>query len=197
MPRRRRLPACSTTRWSISRHCSSPPSSTDPCPRERRAGGRAPSGTRSSLPDSRWPRTGFDDVTSKVIVSQSMAVASVELRPGTAGRILDAAFDAVRDFGLSRATMEDVAQRAGLSRQTLYRYFPSKDAFIVALISREEERFIAGVRSAIAGHDDLGPSLAEGVGFVLRFARQHPLLDRLLARSEEHTSELQSREKLV
>ncbi len=110
-----------------------------------------------------------------------MAVASVELRPGTAGRILDAAFDAVRDFGLSRATMEDVAQRAGLSRQTLYRYFPSKDALIVALISREEERFIAGVRSAIAGHDDLGPSLAEGVGFVLRFARQHPLLDRLLA----------------
>ncbi len=109
-----------------------------------------------------------------------MAV-SVEVRPGTAERILDAAFDAVLDFGLSRTTVEDVAQRAGLSRQTVYRYFPSKDALIVALVSREEEQFIEGVREAIGAHQDLGPAIADGIRFVLGFARRHPLLDRLLA----------------
>src|SRR6266511_4032992 len=107
-----------------------------------------------------------------------MAV-SVEVRPGTAERILDAAFDAVLDFGLSRTTVEDVAQRAGLARQTVYRYFPSKDTLIVSLVAREEEAFIAGVRAAIQGHDDLGPAMADGIAFVLRFAREHPLLDRL------------------
>ena len=103
-----------------------------------------------------------------------------ELRAGTRQRILDAAFDALEDFGLSRTTVEDVAQRAGLSRQTVYRYFPSKDALIVSLVAREEDQFIAGVRDAIEGHDDLGPAIANGVRFVLGFAREHPLLDRLV-----------------
>jgi AcrR family transcriptional regulator len=103
-----------------------------------------------------------------------------ELRAGTRDRILEAAFEALRDFGLSRTTVEDVAQRAGLSRQTVYRYFPSKDALIVSLVAREEEAFIAGVREAVDGHQDLGPAIADGVRFVLRFAREHPLLDRLL-----------------
>jgi len=109
-----------------------------------------------------------------------MAIAADDLRTGTRQRILDATFDALGAFGLSRTTVEDVAQRAGLSRQTVYRYFPSKDALIVTLVAREEEAFIAGVRSAIEGHDDLGPALADGVAFVLRFAREHPLLDRLV-----------------
>lgn len=110
-----------------------------------------------------------------------MAVTADVLRTGTRERILDAAFDALEDFGLTRTTVEDVAQRAGLSRQTVYRYFPSKDALIVSLVAREEEQFISGVRDAIEGHDDLGPSMANGVRFVLRFAREHPLLDRLVS----------------
>jgi AcrR family transcriptional regulator len=99
---------------------------------------------------------------------------------GTRGRILDATFEALEDFGLSRTTVEDVAQRAGLSRQTVYRYFPSKDALIVSLVAREEESFISGVREAVEANDDLGPAIASGVRFVLRFAREHPLLDRLV-----------------
>ena len=109
-----------------------------------------------------------------------MAVTTDDLRVGTPERILDAAFTALLDFGLSRTTVEDVAQRAGLSRQTVYRYFPSKDALIVALVSREEEQFISGVREALTGADGLGPALGDGIRFVLRFAREHPLLDRLL-----------------
>ena len=102
------------------------------------------------------------------------------IRGETRDRILSAAFEALEDFGLSRTTVEDVAQRAGLSRQTVYRYFPSKDVLIVSLIAREEEAFIAGVREAIEGHEDLGPAIANGAEFVLRFAREHPLLDRLV-----------------
>jgi AcrR family transcriptional regulator len=126
-------------------------------------------------------RLRFDGVTRKVLLSRQMAVVTDDLKVGTRERILDAAFDALEDFGLSRVTVEDVAQRARLSRQTVYRYFPSRDALIVSLVAREEEAFIAGVRDAVEGHGDLGPALADGVRFVLRFAREHPLLDRLLS----------------
>jgi AcrR family transcriptional regulator len=112
-----------------------------------------------------------------------MAVASHELGT-TPGRILDAAFTAIQDFGLTRMTVEDVAQRAGLSRQTVYRYFPSKDHLIVALVSREEEKFLDGVRAAFLEHDDLESAITESVTFVLAYASKHPLLERLLGPDE-------------
>jgi AcrR family transcriptional regulator len=113
--------------------------------------------------------------------------ATVEALPatGTPTRILDAAFRAVATFGLSRFTMDDVARLAGLSRQTVYRYFDSKDALVVALVYREEERFLDGARAAYAAHDRLEDAMREATLFCLRTAREHPLLDRLLASEPE------------
>jgi AcrR family transcriptional regulator len=110
----------------------------------------------------------------------AMAVAEQETRPGTRDRILDAMFEAVADFGISRTTVEDVAHRAGLSRQTVYRYFPSKDILVLALVVREEEKFLDGIRRAFTGQEDTLDALNDSTLFVLRYAREHPLLDRLL-----------------
>lgn len=104
---------------------------------------------------------------------------------GTDARILDAAFRAVATHGLARLTMDDVARLAGLSRQTVYRYFPSKDALIVALVEREEEAFIDGVRAANDRLDRLEDVMREAILFSLRTARDHPLLGRLLASEPE------------
>ncbi len=103
----------------------------------------------------------------------------------TRARILEAAFEAVATFGLSRLTVDDVARLAGISRQTVYRYFDSKDGLIVALVAREEEAFLEGVREAHARHADLEEAMREAVMFCLRTAREHPLLDRLLASEPE------------
>jgi AcrR family transcriptional regulator len=108
-----------------------------------------------------------------------MAVAASEMT-GTPGRVLDALFEAIRDYGLTRVTVEDVAQRAGLSRQTVYRYFPSRDDIVVALVSREEDTFLDGVRAAFLEHEDLETAVTESVRFVLGYAKAHPLVDRLL-----------------
>ena len=104
---------------------------------------------------------------------------------GTRSRILDGAFEAVATFGLSRLTVEDVARQAGLSRQTLYRYFGSKDELIGALVIRELEAFLDGVRAAHARHTDLEAAMGEAALFCLRTVREHPLLDRLLASEPE------------
>jgi AcrR family transcriptional regulator len=107
------------------------------------------------------------------------------VRADTPDRILEAAFSCVADLGLGRTTMEDVARAASVSRQTVYRYFPSKDRLVMALVQREEERFLDGVRAAFATDERLEDALFDGILFCLRFAREHPLLDRLLASDAE------------
>jgi AcrR family transcriptional regulator len=114
-----------------------------------------------------------------------MALAAQELRTDTAARVLDAAFEAVATFGLSRLTMDDVARLAGVSRQTVYRYFDSKDALILALVAREEEALLEGVRAAHREAPSLREAIRRSVLFCLRAAREHPLLDRLLASEPE------------
>jgi AcrR family transcriptional regulator len=114
-----------------------------------------------------------------------MATTVEGLGSATRERILDGAFEAVATFGLSRLTMDDVARLAGLSRQSLYRYFDSKHALIQALVYREEETLLEGIRAAHAGHGRLEDAMREAILFTLRTAREHPLLDRLLVSEPE------------
>ena len=115
-----------------------------------------------------------------------MAVGATDLRAaGTRERILDAAFSAISTFGLSRFTMDDVARLAGLSRQSVYRYFDAKDALILALVEREEDAFLEGVRAVHRQHADLEDAMREAILYCLRAVREHPLLDRLLASEPE------------
>ncbi len=113
------------------------------------------------------------------------AIEATDRSHGTRARILDGAFDAAATFGLSRLTVEDVAREAGLSRQSVYRYFRSKDDLIGALVMREVEAFLVGVREANALHVDLEAAMRESARFCLRTLREHPLLDRLLASEPE------------
>ena len=103
----------------------------------------------------------------------------------TRGKILDAAFDAIAVFGIARLSLEDVARRAGLSRQTLYRYFRTKDDVVAAVILREEEALLELVTAAATTHDDLREALEAAILATLVAAREHPLLGRLLETEPE------------
>jgi AcrR family transcriptional regulator len=48
--------------------------------------------------------------------------------------ILAAARGVMSDFGVQRVTVSAVARAAGVSRQTVYEYFPSKDALVQATL---------------------------------------------------------------
>jgi AcrR family transcriptional regulator len=115
--------------------------------------------------------------------SDTRAVAAVSAPDATRSRILLAARVQCEEVGLRRATMEDVARRAGLGRATLYRYFPSKDALVRAIILAEEEAFFAALDGAVADYAGDEERLVEGFAFALQYARDHPLLAKLM-RSE-------------
>jgi|ETNmetMinimDraft_26_1059896.scaffolds.fasta_scaffold87106_2 AcrR family transcriptional regulator len=55
--------------------------------------------------------------------------------------LLDAAREVVMRFGYRKTTLEDIADAAGVSRATLYYYFPNKEEVFRALIEREINAF--------------------------------------------------------
>ena len=63
-----------------------------------------------------------------------LEVLDVAPEPGARARILGAAVEMVGDQGLTALSMDELADRAGISRATLYRLFPGKAALFTGLI---------------------------------------------------------------
>ncbi|MBD0273866.1 MAG: TetR/AcrR family transcriptional regulator [Acetobacteraceae bacterium] len=69
--------------------------------------------------------------------------------------ILDAAGELFLAQGFAAVSMDAVARQAGVSKATLYAYFPGKDALFAAIVAERCDR-MAAEASALAGHGD-GP----------------------------------------
>lgn len=72
-------------------------------------------------------------------------------------QILAHALDIVRESGLASLTMKKVAERVGFTEAAAYRYFPTKHALVVGILSRLGSLFIEGV-AAITRAPGLDPS---------------------------------------
>ncbi|MGW2600388.1 TetR family transcriptional regulator [Streptomyces klenkii] len=109
--------------------------------------------------------------------------------PAARELLLDAAFAALRSRPWNGVRMVDVAAAAGVSRQTLYNEFGSKDGLARALVRREAEAFLAGVERALAAAPataapaaagavaaDAGARCAAAACWILRTARANPLV---------------------
>jgi AcrR family transcriptional regulator len=95
--------------------------------------------------------------------------------------LLDAATEAALGVGWGSARMADVASAAGVSRQTLYYEFGSKDALGQALAMREAERYMAGADAALTGSEGSPAEVvAAGALYTLTAAAQNPLLKAVL-----------------
>ena len=105
--------------------------------------------------------------------------------PTVRDQVLTAAVDAASIHGIAKLSMADVARLAGLSRQTVYRHFPSKDALVAEVIASETAHLANGVIAATRVHDDPRDALEAALLAALIAAREHPLLDRLIRTEPE------------
>ncbi len=79
----------------------------------------------------------------------------------TRERILDAAMEVFARFGFRRASMDQVAQEAGLTRQAVYHHFRSKEALFRAAVEALHEGAFAAEVEAGRASEAAGDSLAD------------------------------------
>jgi AcrR family transcriptional regulator len=100
----------------------------------------------------------------------------------TVDAVLMAAAHILEERGLAGFNTNAVAVRAGVSIGSLYQYFPSKDAILVALMEQSLAVFSETLAEAIDGAP--GDSLGEDLKFMLQMGRvthlRRPNLVRLL-----------------
>lgn len=92
------------------------------------------------------PTASLTDVTAAAGVSRAtfyrhfesraalLAALDLEPDPGAKARILAAALDQLAEGGLRGLSMDDVAEAAGVSRASVYRLFPGKQALFAGLL---------------------------------------------------------------
>jgi AcrR family transcriptional regulator len=98
----------------------------------------------------------------------------------TRDRILDGATDAIARHGLAKLEMRDVSVASGVSRGTVYRYFPSRHALLAELSAREGLRFKQEMLEAIESAPPGPERLLVALQHAVRRVRGHPILQRLL-----------------
>lgn len=101
--------------------------------------------------------------------------------PDVTAKVVDGALRAIARFGLSKLTVDDVAREAGISRATLYRYFPGRGAVLAAVVQAETERLQRGLDEALAEVTTLAEALAAAAAFGSRAFADHAALQTLLA----------------
>lgn len=101
--------------------------------------------------------------------------------PAAREALLDAAALAVGERPWSAVRMVDVARAAGVSRQTLYNEFGSKDGLARALLCREVDAFLRGVeRIAALPGDTVADRLVPLAEWTVDRLTARPLLRGLL-----------------
>ena len=61
--------------------------------------------------------------------------------PGARERILNTAYDLFAQRGIRAVGVDEVIERAGVAKATLYRHFPSKDELVLGFLEERERRW--------------------------------------------------------
>ena len=109
-----------------------------------------------------------------------------EFRALRVERILDASVAIITEEGWDRLSMTKVAQRSGVPRQSLYKEVGTKSELGEAVIHREVERFLAGVREGIAAHPgDVVTALGAASRFALEYGETSAALRAILTPGDD------------
>lgn len=104
----------------------------------------------------------------------SLAQESRSLRQD---RILDAVGELLVEDAWRDVTMTEIAERAGVSRQTLYNAFGSREELAQTYLMREAGRFIAAIEEAVSSNaDDPRRALTSAAELFLSLVSTHPMV---------------------
>ena len=106
------------------------------------------------------------------------------MEEGTRRRIVDVVAASLDRVGLAKTNLSDVAAEAGVTRQTVYRYFPSLKDILRAVALAGVEEFAARMERHLAAAGSAAEAAVESVVFAVRTIPGDPCMGLLLQAGE-------------
>lgn len=100
--------------------------------------------------------------------------------------LIEATYTCIAKWGPRRTSLEDAAKAAGVSRATLYRYFPGgRDELFEAVVAFEYDRFFERLLHAVQGAKTLETVMELGLAYAHRAIVEHEVLHLVLSTEPE------------
>lgn len=133
---------------------------------------------RSINPDAFYARV----LEWMLLGSEGEETSSPASRRSTRERILDAALDVFSEKGFHVATVDEIAERAGLGKGTVYRYFANKETLFNELVQSRLEELERDADAVLDGQDDVLTMISKYLRIYFAFFDRNQRLYRLVAR---------------
>ena len=98
----------------------------------------------------------------------------------TKARILSAATELFTAVGLTGASLDDIARKAGIQRGLIYHYFKSKDSLFDEVLARPLAEYVQSHLDFLQRRELDAATLRQATESFFRFLGRHPELVRLL-----------------
>ncbi|HMP04388.1 MAG TPA: TetR/AcrR family transcriptional regulator [Gemmatales bacterium] len=102
------------------------------------------------------------------------------------GEILDGAVQAFAQHGFALTDVQEIADRLGVGKGTVYRYFPSKEKLFLAAVDHGIRRLKDAVDQAVAATERPLDRIAAGIRAYLVFFDENPEVVELLIHERAH-----------
>jgi AcrR family transcriptional regulator len=122
--------------------------------------------------------------------------ASQERSRATVDALVEATARILVKEGFDKASTNRIAEVAGVSVGSLYQYFPSKEAFVAAVIERHQQEIMQTVRGELAevSAQPLEKAVRKLVAVAVKAHRVDPKLHRVLAEQIPRVGKLEKLE---
>ncbi|WP_217991133.1 TetR/AcrR family transcriptional regulator [Mobilicoccus massiliensis] len=105
-------------------------------------------------------------------------------REARRAQLIEAALSVFVESGYHAAGMDEIADRAGVSKPVLYQHFPGKLELYLALLDSACEQLIDGVREALGSTTDNEQRVVATMGAYLDYVARHGGAYRLVFESD-------------
>ena len=105
-------------------------------------------------------------------------------REARRAQLIDAARYVFVQHGYHAAAMDDIADRAGVSKPVLYQHFPGKLELYVALLEISGQQLVEAVRESLASTSDNNERVQAAVGAYFKFINDADGAYRLVFESD-------------
>lgn len=130
------------------------------------------------------PDTSTDGTGSRALDGRGDAARTRLPRTARRAQLLRSAQEVFVAQGYHSAAMDDIAERAGVSKPVLYQHFPGKLDLYLALVDQASSQLLAAVKRALASTSDNKLRVAATVEAYYRFMDDEGAAFRLIFESD-------------